>query len=320
MKRLMILGALAGAMLFAGAPQGALAQATRTWVSGTGDDANPCSRTAPCKTFPGAYSKTAVGGEINCIDAGGFGTITIGHSINIKCDNTQAGVLAALGGPGITVNASSTDVIFLSGLDIEGGAPGANPGGVGLKINSAGSVTIVNSVVKGFLTNGIQDAATTPHKLVIGNTIIADNTGGGVLIAPLATGGNTIVSIKGAQVTDNSFGVRADGTSSTGPVAVSIDNTTVANNANAGITATTAASGGQPTSIQIIRSASTGNGVNGVNAVNTNAKALIGYSSVAHNLGVALNASSGGVVQSYQNNEINSNTGGDGTFTTTALK
>jgi len=36
--------------------------------SGVGDDANPCSRTAPCKTFAGAISKTAAAGEINCLD------------------------------------------------------------------------------------------------------------------------------------------------------------------------------------------------------------------------------------------------------------
>src|SRR5262245_23923450 len=55
----------------------AFAQATRTWVSGVGNDANPCSRTAPCKTFAGAISKTAIGGEIDALDPGGYGTITI---------------------------------------------------------------------------------------------------------------------------------------------------------------------------------------------------------------------------------------------------
>jgi len=73
----------------------AQAQATRTWVSGVGDDANPCSRTAPCKTFAGAISKTAANGIINCIDPGGFGAVTITKSITIDCKNTQAGILAA---------------------------------------------------------------------------------------------------------------------------------------------------------------------------------------------------------------------------------
>src|ERR1700744_4109779 len=92
------------------------AQATRTWVSGVGDDANPCSRTAPCKTFAGAISKTAAAGEINCLDPGGFGAVTITKSISIVCDFTEGGVLSA-GTNGIVVNGAGADV-FLSGLDI----------------------------------------------------------------------------------------------------------------------------------------------------------------------------------------------------------
>src|SRR4051794_32628713 len=99
----------------------AAAQATRTWVSGVGDDVNPCSRTAPCKTFAGAISKTAAGGEINCLDPGGFGAVSINKSITIDCHYTEGGVLA--GGNGITVNAGATDVVFLRGLDIFGVNP-----------------------------------------------------------------------------------------------------------------------------------------------------------------------------------------------------
>ena len=69
------------------------AQATRTWVSGVGDDVNPCSRTAPCKTFAGAISKTATNGEINCLDPGGFGAVTITKSITIDCEDTQGSIL-----------------------------------------------------------------------------------------------------------------------------------------------------------------------------------------------------------------------------------
>src|SRR5438477_3797204 len=66
LARLLLIGALG--MLI---PHFAFAQATRTWVSGVGDDVNPCSRTAPCKTFAGAISKTAGGGEIDVLDPGG---------------------------------------------------------------------------------------------------------------------------------------------------------------------------------------------------------------------------------------------------------
>src|SRR5450432_1294959 len=88
------------------------AQATRTWVSGVGDDVNPCSRTAPCKTFAGAISKTSAGGEINVLDPGGFGAVTITKSITIRADHVAAGVLVSAGN-GINVNAQPTDRVIL---------------------------------------------------------------------------------------------------------------------------------------------------------------------------------------------------------------
>src|SRR5207248_7317831 len=100
-------------------PASAFAQVSRTWVSGVGDDANPCSRTAPCKTFAGAISKTASGGEINCLDPGGFGAVTITKAITISCEGVLAGVLVS-GTPAITVSAGATDQVTLRGLDING--------------------------------------------------------------------------------------------------------------------------------------------------------------------------------------------------------
>src|SRR2546429_8853557 len=106
-------------------PASASAQATRTWVSGVGDDANPCSRTAPCKTFPGAISKTAAGGEINCLDPGGFGAVTITKSIAIKCHYTEGGILVAntnaITGNDSTTATPGTIKVTLRGLDIKGG-------------------------------------------------------------------------------------------------------------------------------------------------------------------------------------------------------
>src|SRR5215471_17088044 len=103
----------------------AQAQATRTWVSGVGDDANPCSRIAPCKTFAGAISKTAPAGEINVLDPGGFGAVTITKSITISSECTEAGVLVS-GTNGIVISAGATDAIILKGLDIEGLGTGLN--------------------------------------------------------------------------------------------------------------------------------------------------------------------------------------------------
>src|SRR3954471_13606790 len=94
----------------------AQAQASRTWVSGVGDDANPCSRTAPCKTWAGAISKTAAGGEIDALDPGGFGMITITKAITIDGGGGGAGfgsILAAGGVSGVIVNAGVNDKVIL---------------------------------------------------------------------------------------------------------------------------------------------------------------------------------------------------------------
>src|SRR6476646_226216 len=125
------------------------AQATRTWVSGVGDDVNPCSRTAPCKTFAGAISKTAAGGEINCLDPGGFGGVTITKAITIDCVHTEAGVLVS-GTNGISVNAAGGDRIVLRGLDINGLGTSLN----GIAFLAGGSLHVEDSVISG-MQNGI---------------------------------------------------------------------------------------------------------------------------------------------------------------------
>src|SRR3954465_15178114 len=103
MRRIVLFGAAFGLLLpfISAAP--AQAQASRTWVSGVGDDANPCSRTAPCKTFAGAISKTVINGEINCLDPGGFGAVTITKSITIDCHEVFASILNS-GTNGVIIN------------------------------------------------------------------------------------------------------------------------------------------------------------------------------------------------------------------------
>src|SRR5436190_16472983 len=127
------------------------AQATRTWVSGVGDDANPCSRTAPCKTFAGAISKTAAGGYINAIDPGGFGAVTITKNITIDGGPFMAGVLATGAGVnGIIVNTAGIKVT-LRNLDIEGGGSG----NIGVRILQSASVNIERCHITDFVGNGI---------------------------------------------------------------------------------------------------------------------------------------------------------------------
>src|SRR5246127_3720838 len=106
-------GAMAMPLLYAAPAQ---AQATRTWVSGVGDDANPCSRTAPCKTWAGAISKTAPGGEIDALDPGGFGAVTITKSITLDGGGGQVASVLVAGTNGIVIAAQPTDVVTIRNL------------------------------------------------------------------------------------------------------------------------------------------------------------------------------------------------------------
>ena len=170
----------------------AQAQATRTWVSGVGDDANPCSRTAPCKTFAGAISKTAANGEINVLDPGGFGAVTITKSITISSEGFEGGVLVS-GTNGIVINAAASDVITLKGLDIEGLGTGLN----GINFLGGGALHVINTRIKHFTNNGINFAPSSGSpKLFVTDCYIQENgsgTNAGILVRPTGAATATVV-------------------------------------------------------------------------------------------------------------------------------
>jgi hypothetical protein len=144
---LIVFGLLAAVSL----PTSASAQATRTWVSGVGDDANPCSRTAPCKTFAGAISKTAPGGEIDCLDPAGFGALTITKSITIDCTAVSGGILAAAT-TGLIINtALGTDEVVIRNLVIQG-TDGTSIGFNGIRFLAGKELHLDRVVVQGFST------------------------------------------------------------------------------------------------------------------------------------------------------------------------
>ena len=199
------------------------AQATRTWVSGVGDDANPCSRTAPCKTFAGAISKTAAGGEINVLDPGGFGAVTITKSITISSEGFEAGVLVS-GTNGVVINALSTDVVVLRGLDFEGLGTGLD----GIKVlGSLGALHVEKCTINAFRgTNGsgIEIATTSgTTQVYIKDTIVRDNgqgVGGGIFIN--TAGGSVKASIDNVRVENNLFGLKVNGSTSSASVQHSV--------------------------------------------------------------------------------------------------
>jgi hypothetical protein len=193
MRRIALVTLIVGACVPFLSVAPASAQATRTWVSGVGDDANPCSRTAPCKTFAGAISKTATFGEINVLDPGGFGAVTITKSISIIADHVEAGVLVA-GTNGIIVSLpAATDRVLLQGLDIEGlGVAGSVDG---VKIVGSGTTTIERCSIRHFGGNGVNLVGTSGARAVVKNSIITNNAANGFIIAGAGGVQNTGISL-----------------------------------------------------------------------------------------------------------------------------
>ena len=183
-------------------------QASRTYVSGVGDDLNPCSRTAPCKTFAGAISQTSTAGEINCLDPGGYGTLTITKSITIDCTGTFGSILSS-GTNGITIDLSTSPdplkSVVLRGLGINGAGGGAQSGLKGVSILSAAVVTLEDVVIMNHAQQGISDTRTAPGRLFIKNSVVRSNAGVGILAA--AGGSTNMVSIENVHSLNNLYGL-----------------------------------------------------------------------------------------------------------------
>jgi len=265
----------------------ASAQATRTWVSGVGDDANPCSRTAPCKTFAGAISKTATGGEINVLDPGGFGAVTITKSITISSEGFEAGVLVS-GTNAIIISATTSSFVVLRGLDIEGLGTGLD----GIRvIGGLGSLHIEKCTINRFNGtngNGINIAPTTAGttKVYITDTIVRNNgqgSGGGIFVNPGA-GVTVKAQLDNVRLENNLFGLKVQGSS-----VVNVNNSFAASNVNAGFS-------GIAGTLNIERSESTNNAT-GVVCTGT---VRLGNTTVTDNT-----ANTSGTCFSYKNNDIN---------------
>jgi hypothetical protein len=186
-----------------GVASAAQAQATRTWVSGVGDDVNPCSRTAPCKTFAGAISKTAAGGYINVLDPGGFGTLTITKSITVDGGHMHSGVLASGGINGFNINGAGI-AVTLRNLSIE--STGSSPGNNGINVIQAGEVHVENVTITGFSNEAIHFGPSGGGEGYVSNTTMTNNAGGGLVV----TTGRVTASNLHAE--SNGNGVFANGT------------------------------------------------------------------------------------------------------------
>jgi hypothetical protein len=256
---------------------------TRTWVSGVGDDLNPCSRTAPCKTFAGAISKTSANGEISVLDPGGFGTITITKGITINGTGTLASILAA-GTNGVNVNDSATGtpntiVVILRDISINGAGTGFD----GIRYTSGKSLMVDHCWIYGFNGNGTSSDGIDVNKTADGNLKVINGT--------------TIENVSG------------DGmhmTTTAGIVVAVIDNTSIMNCAGDGIEAVSNIRG------ELVRSNVSIVGANGVLLSGSNTQFNLDDDLVSHCSNTGLKSAAGDTIRVSDTMIANNNTGLNG--------
>jgi hypothetical protein len=274
------------------------AQATRTWVSGVGDDVNPCSRTAPCKTFAGAISKTAADGEIDTLDPGGFGGVTITKSITIDGGPTAGGVLVG-GSNGIVIN-SPTAKVVLRNLSILGVSNSID----GIRIVDAASVLIENVRISGFTGKAINVIPATAQTAVsIIDTTITHNNGQGIqfLSSPNAQGMTAF--IRNVQIHSNGGTGIFLGNGTQGYILDS----NVAKNARGVMIEEIAGN----TDVEIIDTVISGNTGVGLESGTGTPQTRLSNVTITNN-GTGVLIGGAGAVRSYGNNHITSNTAGNG--------
>jgi hypothetical protein len=284
-----IVGALAAPAVYA--------QATRTWVSGVGDDVNPCSRTAPCKTFAGAISQTAAGGEINVLDPGGYGAVTITKAITINGEGTMGSVLVS-GTNGIVVQAGPTDTVILRNIEVNGlNGLGVN----GVLFLSGAELHLEKVFIYGMGHAGVMFQPAGASRLFIDNSSIRDNTQHGVYSQPQSAG-TALATITGSFIEGNGKGVRVDdGTT------MLIDRTSISGNMLTGILSF---SSSRTSTVTIDNSSASNNGAAGVRAF-SNTTIYVANSNVTSN-DMGLDTSSGGSIVSWGSNRVANNGSGNG--------
>jgi hypothetical protein len=290
------------------------AQATRTWVSGVGDDANPCSRTAPCKTFAGAISKTAPAGEIDAIDSGGFGTLTITKSITIDGQGVLASVLSA-GTNGFNINILNTDKVVLRNLSINGAGSGIN--GVNW-FNAGGNVVIENCAISR-VTNSLVNANLTNSGNLIINNLSGTYSGPGTVnvdagIRMTTSAGTLKASITDTHLQNNNIGINIQDN-----VQATIRNTTIEGNGGTDIgvrVATVAAAAVDVVHLEGVTISNLAEGVRVTTAGGAN-KVFLSNCNIFNCTNSGTNAAGGVTVTSFINNRFSNNTADQsGPFTT----
>jgi hypothetical protein len=277
----------------------ARAQASQTFVASTGNDANTCTKLSPCKTFAGAQPKTAAGGEIDALDQGGFGSVTITKSLTI---DGGVGLFAGIHAPSVTavtVSAATTDVVVIRNLRLDGQGTGID----GIKVTSAQEVHVEFCQILAFTANAIEVAASANNHLFVQESTMRDNGNAGLLVSTTAglaratvdhcwfraNGSGLIardfsrVMLNSSLLTGNSsFGILAEALTAGRPAQVNVEHSIISHNANKGIQAGSASA----LATSIVR---------------------ISENEITNNTNEGVLVTTNGSVETYQNNKIRGN-------------
>jgi hypothetical protein len=295
MKRILLFISFAMAVCFCAMTSQAQAQATRTWVSGVGDDANPCSRTAPCKTFAGAISKTADCGEIDALDPGGYGTVTLTKGIKIDGGGGESGQVASIlasGVPGVTVNNSSVTCPFdvLRNLDIQGIKSGTK----GINMIAGGTLALENVDIENFTQQCVDFEASGAKTLTAYNVNLENCNGGELVAANVAGGGQQRVTMTGVKFSKSTAGL---GVQIGANVKASLSNCSIDSNSTGGVLVT-----GVGAQLMLQHCQITNNTGYGVQAT-AGGNVFMADNSVTHNGAQGL-FPNGGTIQTWNNNWV----------------
>ena len=289
--------------LFAASPATA-ALAARTWVSGIGDDANPCTRTTPCKTFAGAIAKTAAGGEIDALDPGEYGSVDITQSVTIDGGAEMAKILVPTNRTGVNIFASSYDTVTLRNLTLQSLSPGT---GTGIDIVGGRNVLIEHCAVFG-TRNGIAFTPVFGMSLMVSDTTVENAVEGGIWVNP---GGTNLYF---ARMTATR--VRLDG-NGWGLVVrdnclVFVSDSSASNNRIDGFIVHPQFGGAAELDLENVSSSNNGN--TGAVAYNSGSVIRLSNVTIDHNGGAGVVPLAGGLILSFGNNRFAANVGGDGTI------
>ena len=286
------------------APLRAEAQSNRTFVSGKGVDTNPCSLTAPCRTFAQAITQTGAGGEITILDPAGYGAVTINKAISIVNDGVGEAGVTVTSGDGITISAGASDVVNLRGLTLVGGGVGAN----GVTFNTGGTLNMQNCVIRGFTGNGVNAVPTAVSNFNISDTIVSNNGNNGILISTGNGFGGPIATFTRVQALGNlNAGIFMNGQSAPLHGVQATATNTVASGAPSGF-------GFIATSRATFTIASSAALNNGIGLSVTGGTVYLTQSTVSGNTSQGYDVVAG-TLNTYGDNNISSNTANTGSLT-----